>query len=230
MPDAVMKTLGLFGKHPRPGYVKTRLAKDLGDAVASRLYMAFMDDLVFRFRATGEHRIFGYWPAEEGVYFERYAKLGFDLWPQPDGELGPKIIAFFQDSLKNAGDRAVLIGTDSPTLPTEYVDQAFQMLDLVDCVIGPAADGGYYLIGLRRLMPSLFDNILWSGPNVLSQTVQRASHAGLSLNLLAPWYDVDDLNDLQMMAGHVRAMTCAGQTHPCPATSSVLEQLHLMGN
>ena len=222
-----MKMFGLFGKHPSPGHVKTRLADEVGAEVAARLYAAFMDDLAFRFRAEGEHRILGFGPADSVGYFEQYAKLGYELWPQPDGDLGQKIISFFKYSLKEEGSRAVLIGTDSPTLPKEFAEQAFEMLNEVDCVLGPATDGGYYLIGLRRPMPSLFENIAWSGASVLMQTVQRVAAAGMSLGLLSPWYDVDDLNGLQVLAGHIRAMTYAGQTHPCPVTASVLGRLHL---
>lgn len=222
-----MKTFGLFGKHPHPGHVKTRLADEVGAAVAAKLYTAFVDDLAFRFRAAGDHRILGFWPADTASYFDQYAKIGYELWPQPEGDLGQKIISFFKYTLKELGSRAVLIGTDSPTLPSEFVGQAFEMLNEVDCVLGPATDGGYYLIGLRRPLPSLFDNIAWSGANVLTQTVQRASAAGFSLNVLTPWYDVDELKDLQVLAGHIRAMTHAGQTHPCPMTASALDQLHL---
>ena len=222
-----MKTFGLFGKHPLPGQVKTRLADEVGGEVAARLYAAFMDDLAFRFRAAGDHRVLGFWPADSGTFFDQYGKLGYELWPQPEGDLGQKIISFFKYALKEEGSRAVLIGTDSPTLPSEFAEQAFDMLKQVDCVLGPATDGGYYLIGLRRPMPALFENIAWSGANVLVQTVQRATAAGLSLDLLTPWYDVDDLKGLQVLAGHVRAMTHTGQTHPCPMTASVLDQLHL---
>ncbi len=222
-----MTTLGLFGKHPQPGQVKTRLADEVGADIAARLYGAFMDDLAFRFRAGGDHRILGFWPADTATFFDQYARLGYELWPQPEGDLGQKISSFFQYALKQEDSRAVLIGTDSPTLPVEFVEQAFGMLQTVDCVLGPATDGGYYLIGLRRPTPALFENVAWSSANVLVQTVQRATAAGLSIDLLAPWYDVDDLRGLQMLAGHVRAMTCAGRAHPCPMTASVLEQLHL---
>ena len=132
-----MKTLGLFGKHPDPGRVKTRLAGDIGAAVAARLYAAFMDDLAFRFRGTGDQRILGYCPADTAGFFDRYTKLGYELWPQPEGDLGQKIISFFNHTLKQEGSRAVLIGTDSPTLPIEFVEQALEMLDRVDCVLGP---------------------------------------------------------------------------------------------
>jgi rSAM/selenodomain-associated transferase 1 len=223
-----MKTLGLFGKHPTPGQVKTRLADEVGAEVAARLYAAFMDDLAFHFRLTGDNRVLGYWPADSATYFDQYAKLGYELWPQPNGDLGQKIISFFKYALREEGSRAVLVGTDSPTLPGEFVEQAFAMLEQVDCVLGPATDGGYYLIGLRRPVPSLFENIAWSSANVLAQTLQRAAVGGLSLNVLPPWYDVDDLQGLQVLAGHLRAMTLAGQTHPCPVTAQVLNQLHLL--
>ena len=223
-----MKTFGLFGKHPRPGHVKTRLADEVGADVAARLYAAFIDDLAFRFRAAGDHRMLGFWPADTVAFFDQYSKLGYELWPQPEGDLGQKMISFFKYALKEEGSRAVLIGTDSPTLPSEFVDQAFEMLNAVDCVVGPATDGGYYLIGLRHPVPSLFENVAWSGANVLVQTVQRATAAGLSLDLLTPWYDVDDLKGLQVLAGHIRAMIHAGQTHPCPVTAAVLDRLHLL--
>ena len=247
-----MNTLGLFGKHPRPGHVKTRLATEMGEDSATKLYAAFLNDLAFRFRATGDRRVFGYWPRDAAGYFSQFEKLGYKLWPQPEGDLDSKIISFFQhalsgparragqgsepdqegtvvvDAAPHQGCRAVLIGTDSPTLPIEFVEQAFAMLCEVDCVLGPATDGGYYLIGLRRPAPLLFEQMTWSGPHVLRQTVQRVVATGLTLGLLPPWYDIDTLADLQMLAGHIRAMTHAGQTHPCPMTAAALEQLRLL--
>ncbi len=253
-----MNTIGLFGKYPCPGRVKTRLATELGPEPAAQLYAAFMDDLTFRFRATGDRRVFGYSPGDAERYFSQYEKFGYELWPQPEGELGWKIVSFFKYALPglNVGtrrdqgvrqgsdpdqeitvdlspvvaldDRAILIGTDSPTLPIKFIHEAFEMLREVDCVLGPATDGGYYLIGLRHPAPALFDHVAWSGPNVLRQTVQRITTAGLTLGLLAPWYDIDTLADLQMLAGHIRAMTHAGQTHPCPMTATVLKQLRLL--
>lgn len=255
-----MKTFGLFAKHPRPGKVKTRLATEVGDVAAATLSAAFIDDLTFRFRATGDRRIIGHAPREATRYFDQYRSLHYELWPQPDGELGEKIVSFFQHtfsavagsatpvmtasggagegsdsedtaerSLSSAQEvRTVLIGSDSPTLPIEYVEQAFEKLREVDCVLGPATDGGYYLIGLRRPIPALFEHIAWSGCHVLQQTVERAAQSNVTVGLLPPWYDIDDLADLQMLAGHIRGMTHAGWTHPCPMTAAALEQLHML--
>jgi rSAM/selenodomain-associated transferase 1 len=220
-----MRTFGVFCKHPRPGQVKTRLAEHIGSQGAVSLSAAFLDDLTFEFRGVGEKRILGYWPADSANYFEPFTRIGYDLWPQPEGDLGARLIAFFSKTLQGGNDRAVIIGSDSPTIPMEYVNQAFDRLEEFDCVIGPATDGGYYLIGLRKSVPELFQNIAWSGSSVLSQTVQRIVTEGLSLALLPPWYDIEDVDDLWMLAGHIRAMTRSGQTHPCPVTAAVLQRL-----
>ena len=222
-----MRTFGVFCKHPQPGAVKTRLAEGIGAQVAVQLSAAFLDDLALQFRSEGERRVLGYSPANSAAYFGSFQRIGFELWPQPDGDLGGRMAAFFAETLQDEADRTVLIGSDSPTIPREYVTQAFDLLQDFDCVLGPAMDGGYYLIGLKQSAPELFRGITWSGASVLAQTVQRISELGLSLALLPPWYDVDDLTDLNMLVGHIRAMTRSGQTHPCPVTAEVLSKLQL---
>lgn len=222
-----MRTFGVFCKHPQPGQVKTRLAQHIGPQSAVSLSAAFLDDLTLEFRSVGERRILGFWPAESANYFEPFARFGYDLWPQPEGDLGARLNAFFGEALQSHNDKAVLIGSDSPTIPMEYVELAFSRLEESDCVLGPATDGGYYLIGLRRSAPQLFENIIWSGSSVLSQTVRKIATTDLSLALLPPWYDIDDVDDLWMLAGHIRAMTRSGQTHPCPVTAAVLERLRM---
>ena len=222
-----MRTFGVFCKFPNPGHVKTRLAEDIGADNAASLSAAFLDDLAFEFRSTGERRVLGISPADSAAYFKPFSRFGFDLWPQPDGDLGTRMTAFFAATLQGDDDRAVLIGSDSPTIPREYVQLAFEKLEESDCVIGPATDGGFYLVGLRRPAATLFQDIDWSGSRVLSQTVQRISDAGLSLALIPPWYDIDDVDDLRMLAGHLRAMTRSGQTHPCPMTATVLQKLRM---
>ena len=222
-----MRTFGVFCKFPNPGRVKTRLAEHIGAESAASLSAAFLDDLAFDFRSIGERRVLGISPADSAAYFKPFSRFGYDLWPQPDGDLGVRMTAFFAVTLKGDDDRAVLIGSDSPTIPREYVQLAFEKLEVSDCVIGPATDGGFYLVGLRRPATGLFQNIVWSGSNVLSQIVQRITDAGLSLALLPPWYDIDDVDDLRMLAGHLRAMTRSGQTHPCPVTAVVLQKLRM---
>lgn len=207
-----MTTFGLFVKHPMPGRVKTRLAAELGTVRAAEVYGAFIEELVERFRATAERRVLCYSPATEEAqaHFTRIGGGDYVLWPQPEADLGLRMASFFADHLRGEEDRVVLIGSDSPTLPREFVDRAFAMLEHTDCVIGPATDGGYYLIGQRETCWPIFDGVDWSTSRVLAQTVERVSKSGARLELLPPWYDVDTADDWQFLMKHLRAMRAAG--------------------
>ena len=108
----------------------------------------------------------------------------------------------------------------------EFAARALELLGERDCVLGPAADGGYYLIALRRPCPALFEGIDWGTPRVLEQTVDRLRQAGLSLHLLPVWYDVDTPDDLAFLRGDLAAMRHAGMTVDLPATDQVLREMH----
>jgi rSAM/selenodomain-associated transferase 1 len=220
-----MRTFGIFCEHPRPGQVKPQLAEQIGPQAAINLAAAFLDDLTLEFRSMADRRLIGFWPADAASYFQHFTRIGFDLWAQPEGDQGIRMSAFFSQALRQEEDRAVLIRSDCPTIPKDYVRQAFERLEEVDCVLGPANDGGYYLIGLRRRIPMLFNEITWSGSSILDQTVKKIDTTNLSLTLLPPWYDIADVDDLWMLAGHIRAMMRSGQTHPCPVTAAVLQKL-----
>ncbi|MEX0704145.1 MAG: TIGR04282 family arsenosugar biosynthesis glycosyltransferase [Planctomycetales bacterium] len=147
----------------------------------------------------------------------------YELWPQPQADLGARLQSFFRDHCDGrAGGGAVAIGTDSPTLPRDFVERAFDLLERHDCVLGPATDGGYCLAGLRDSRLPIFEGIAWSGPRVLEQTIARLERCGASLALLPPWYDVDAPADLAFLRGHIRAMLRAGQTVDCPHTLPLL--------
>ena len=118
-----------------------------------------------------------------------------------------------------------MIGTDSPSLPCHLVAQAFGALGDSDVVLGPAADGGYYLIGVTRPHPGLFQGIQWSTSVVLSQTVARCRELGLRLATLPVWYDIDEIDDLHFLRGHAAALTQSGQPCPCPSTRELLPEL-----
>src|SRR5262249_47287508 len=130
----------------------------------------------------------------------------FTLTPQRDGDLGSRMAAFFGEQVQAGAESVVLLGTDSPTVPPAFVEQAFQELEQADVVLGPATDGGYSLIGCARRVPPVFEGISWSGPRVLSQTVARLADPSWRLALLPPWYDVDTLDDWQMLQGHLQAL------------------------
>jgi rSAM/selenodomain-associated transferase 1 len=219
-----MHTLGLFVKHPTAGEVKTRLAGEVGVDQAAKLYAAFLRDLIDRFRRFPAERRLGFTPDEPAArsYFERLAAADYRLWPQPARDLGERLRAFFRDHVRNRDDRAVVIGSDSPTLPSDYVRDAFERLDAVDVILGPAADGGYYLLGMRYPPAEVFRGISWSEATVLEETVERLRDRRRTFSLLPVWYDVDSPEDLRMLRGHLAAMSASGAGHDCPATWSAL--------
>ena len=219
------RVFGFFAKHPAPGLVKTRLGKTIGPAESARLYQAFLKDIANRFRARFDRGIIG-WSMGSGEFttaemntaraaFSELARDDYELWEQPAGPLGIRMQAFFEEAFTAGASSAVLIGSDSPTLPLEYVDRAFEELAHRPLVLGPATDGGYYLIGQSGAGRAVFRDIDWSTSRVLQQTIQRARQLQLSPALLDPWYDVDTLDDLIMLAGHLTAQVAAG--HEIPA-------------
>ncbi len=143
-----MRHLGIFVKEPVPGRVKTRLAATLGPDAAADLYRAFVGDLTERFRTTADVRWLGFTPVTESsrAAMRSFAGRDFQLWPQPDADLGVRIADFFDFTYKKGATQTVLIGSDSPNLPRELVEQAFTALAATDVVLGPATDGGYYLV------------------------------------------------------------------------------------
>ncbi len=194
----------------RPGQVKTRLAAALGPTAAAELYGAFLADLTSRFRDAGDRRFLCYSPdtPEAAAWFKDLAGTDYELWPQPPGSLEPRLQKFFSFAQEEDADRTVVIGSDSPTLPREFVELAFERLSTTDCLLGPATDGGYYLLGLKKPLP-IFHAIDWSTPNVLPQTVAHLRECRASLELLPPWYDVDTAEDLDWLRAHVQALTYA---------------------
>jgi rSAM/selenodomain-associated transferase 1 len=205
-----MRVLGIYVKQPIAGHVKTRLAKTVGPEKAAEIYEAFLHDLIERFRHTADRRFLCYAPrgSEGETWFADLGDLDYELWPQPEGTLEPRLRNFFSFAQKQGAEKIVVLGSDSPTLPLAYVDKAFQLLNLSDCVLGPATDGGYYLLGLRKPLP-IFAGIGWSSPQVLSQTVARLASIPARLRLLPPWYDVDQAEDLDLLRGHIQALALA---------------------
>lgn len=216
-----MPTLGIFVKWPVPKQVKTRLGAEIGFEQAARLYEAFLLDLFEMTQDIGCQRVIAYSPGIPSIG-EKFANLTSEadvLWPQPEMPLGGRLQTFFDDHLTPTNP-VVVIGSDSPTLPREYIEMAFRKLidnskesEPSDAVLGPSLDGGYYLIGQRTPCQSLFDSIDWSSESVLEQTIDRFVSAERSFELLPPWYDIDSQTDLQFLRGHLKAM--AFSKAPC---------------
>ncbi len=204
------RVIGLLAKQPIPGLVKTRLAAETSPEWAARVANAFIIDTLDRFAEIEARRILVFTPTEAREYFSDLAGHHYKLIPQSEGDLGRRMTAFFQDVFRHGPAKAVLLGVDSPTLPLSYIENAFDQLDQVDLVLGPATDGGYYLLGCSGRVPPIFDDMNWSRPGVLSDTISRLHDASFQLALLPPWYDVDTLNDWQMLCGHLAALRRAG--------------------
>lgn len=190
------RELGMFAKYWEPGRVKTRLAAEIGHAAAAELHRLSLATLLRRFAAVGDTRVLAYAPTDARDAFAALAGDEWRLEPQCEGELGRRIEAHFASAFAGGTTRAVLIGSDSPTLPDSYVEDAFDRLAAVDAVAGPCDDGGYYLIGLRQPIDGLFRDIAWSTPQVFTQTLERLCDAGVRYDVLRPWYDVDTQADL----------------------------------
>jgi rSAM/selenodomain-associated transferase 1 len=194
--------IGIMAKVPEPGRVKTRLCPPLSLSTAADLALCFLCDTIDRVRRFGaSERAIIYTPEGAGDLF---AKIAPDFIPfaQRGADLGARLVSAFEDLFRWRDQPVLIIGTDTPTLPLDIFGQAFDRLadSKTDVVLGPAEDGGYYMIGLRRLHRSLFDRISWSSPRVFRDTVRRAQAAALSVALLPQWFDIDTADDLDRLA------------------------------
>lgn len=216
--------LGVFAKRPDPGRVKTRLAAATSPEWAARVAEAFLRDGLDRLAAIGVRRVLAHAPVDANAYFADVVQGRFALRPQVEGDLGRRMAAFFSGQFDDGAVKVVLVGTDSPTLPLAIVHQAFGELDRADVVLGPAGDGGYYLVGCQRALPPIFDGIAWGTAAVLGETIARLANSPARLALLPPWYDVDTLEDWHMLRGHLAALRRAGTDPGLPRIESLLRE------
>ena len=187
--------LAMFAKSPRPGEVKTRLTPPLTLEQGAELYRCMFLDTVARSRALPVDIFVCYHGGEE--FFQEHA-AGVTLMPQEGETLTARLQAAFASLHERGYGATVVIGTDAPDLPMNYVQQAFELLAQGhDVVFGPAEDGGYYLVALREPHPELFEDIPWSSEKVLEESLYKAELLGLDPALLPTWYDVDSYDDLQ---------------------------------
>lgn len=203
MIDSPSRVLAMFAKFWQPRQVKTRLGDQIGYELASQLYLKFVQTLLLRLSAVGDERTLVFTPESRWDEFRRICQnLPWQLSLQSNGDLGQRMSDFFDRQLPGGfGKRVVLIGSDSPTLPTRLIEGAFDVLQHNDIVLGPSCDGGYYLIGLKSHLPAMFSDIDWSTERVLQQTFDQiaTSYPNLDVQLLEEWYDVDSLEDIRRL-------------------------------
>jgi hypothetical protein len=190
--------IGIVCKAPQSGATKSRLAASIGMDAAAQLASCFLRDVAAAIDAVPDQmgrRGYGvYAPAGAEEVLRRLFPPSFGLVLQADADLGSVLFGATTDLLAAPHDCAILVNGDSPTLPTALLIQAIETLrrpgDRV--VLGPAADGGYYLIGLKRPHRAVFSDIAWGTASVARTTLQRAQDAALESALLPEWYDIDD--------------------------------------
>ena len=195
----VSSTLLVVAKRPAAGHTKTRLCPPLTPEQSASLYECFLRDTLDVMRAVGEvERVVCYLTEESRGYFRKIAP-DMQLRRQHGGSLGERLNHLLTESLMGGAERAVVMDSDSPTLPCEYISRAFGMLDEADVVLGPTHDGGYYLIGIKQPQPRLLREVQMSTPHVLHDTLRLANSLRLTVGQLPRWYDIDTGNDLELL-------------------------------
>ena len=184
----------IFVKAPRLGNVKTRLAESIGEHAACAAYQTLVARLVKNLdRLPGVELRFS--PDDAAEEIRPWLRHDWLLSPQGPGDLGKKLNRAFQESFAAGATRVVLIGSDCPAIVAADIEMAWATLATHDVVLGPAADGGYWLIALRQPQPNLFESIPWSTEKAFETTMARAHEAGLSLHCLRTLSDVDLIED-----------------------------------
>lgn len=202
-------TLMIFTKAPIPGLVKTRLQPPLSAVQAAQLQRLLIRHSLQSLQGlTGVRLELWVSPDIDHAFFcQLAAEFPLSLHRQSTGDLGQRMASAFTHHLIQPGKilgKVLVIGTDCPQINLAYIYQALDLLEQNDAVIGPALDGGYVLLGLKRIHPLIFENIHWSTPQVLAQTRQGLMQAGFSWQELTPLTDIDRPEDLstipQLMA------------------------------
>ena len=192
---------GIMCKPPRPGLTKTRLGAVVGAQAAARLSAAFLADVASEIERQHDAGVQGwglYMPADAEPEVRALLPMSFQFAPQLGADFSSVVHRAIADLLERHPCGAMLVNSDSPTLPGAVIGEAARHLRAPGdkLVIGPARDGGYYLIGLNRAHWPLFDGIPWSTSTVQRDTVARAAALGLPVVRLPKWYDVDDAESL----------------------------------
>ena len=196
----------MFAKAPIPGQVKTRLCPPLTPDEAATIHGSFVLDTLERTRSAVSKfrlpvdRYLACAPSSTLAFFkileERHA---VQLLDQGGDDLGARMHRVFDTLFARGYGRVVIVGTDVPSLPLERYQEAVHLLEKYDAVLGPALDGGYYLVGLKKAAPSLFHGIPWSTDRVLALTKENAAELKLSVGILPEWRDIDTIDDLRTL-------------------------------
>ena len=223
--------LGLMAKAPLAGEVKTRLVPPLTAREAAALNVCFLRDMAANIERVSESAaasgLVVYTPAGSESAFDGVLPRGFELLAQRGASLGERLCNATDDLLRQGYGAVCLINSDSPTLPRSILIRAVESLraDGDRVVLGAAEDGGYYLIGLKHAHRNLFDRIAWSTSEVFTCTRERAAEIDLPVELLPPWYDVDDAETLDRLCQELFLTPSANGAYPAPHTRAFLDSI-----
>ncbi len=185
----------IFIKNPRLGHVKTRLAATLGAATALKIYRYLLDKTRETALLTPVRRVLFY--SEAVSAHDDWPDAFFEKKVQHPGDLGERMSEAFRLAFADGAEKAVIIGSDCPDLSADGLMSAFEALESNDLVVGPSADGGYYLLGMSRFVPALFEGVAWSTDQVLHQTLATATQLALQVHTLPTLRDIDEEADWQ---------------------------------
>lgn len=190
----------IFAKAPVPGKVKTRLQTHLSAEECAELHVSFIIDTIKTAKMVeGVELFLSCHPDIENPFFQEVSrKFDIRLLPQDGNDLGERMANSIKTGLNTGYEKIIIIGSDSPDLPPDFIQEGFKRLDLSDMVIGPSVDGGYYLIGGRKDLP-VFEGIPWSSSEVFKMTIRKAEELGIRFSALKEWYDIDTWEDLQKL-------------------------------
>ncbi|MCX8030131.1 MAG: TIGR04282 family arsenosugar biosynthesis glycosyltransferase, partial [Thermodesulfovibrionales bacterium] len=191
--------LGIFFRIPKLGKVKRRLAEQIGDELALKAYQAMLSETIKNVQKLAGIDIYGFYDGslEPSLDFPQ----NIYYIPQKGKDLGQRMSKAVNYLFEAGYKKVLLIGSDSPDLPLEFINEAFHKLDSYTLVIGPAQDGGYYLIGMNKPFDEIFENISWGNEEVLKNTLLKAKESAIRYFLLPEWYDIDDLESLKRWRG-----------------------------
>jgi rSAM/selenodomain-associated transferase 1 len=224
--------LAVMTKAPRAGQVKTRLTPPLTPEEAAALNTCFLCDMTAAIATAATEKVARgiavYTPVGAESAYTEILPAEFQLVPQRGTAFGERLVFAMEDLFQLGFASVCLIDSDSPTVPQTAFAKAATILAQPEdgVVLGPSDDGGYYLIGLKKLHRALFDDIAWSSEHVLQQTIERARQINLKVHLLPTWYDVDDRRTLQRLCDELFGPDGGtGAGYPAPATRGYLGRL-----
>jgi rSAM/selenodomain-associated transferase 1 len=227
--SANLCALAVMTKAPRAGQVKTRLTPPLTPEEAAGLNVCFLRDIFAAISKAGHNArgIGCYTPVGSEEAYHDIVPAEFQLIAQRNGDFGERLAGAIEDLLAVSFGSVCLINSDSPTAPAVVFAEAVRLLSLPNehIVIGPSDDGGYYLIGMKKLHPRLFERIDWSTDRVLSQTLERVAEIGLDVRFLPACYDVDDRTTLHRLCDDLLGPNDSRDPEIAPATREFLREI-----